>query len=348
MNEWILVVDDDTDNLRMAGRILASQQMRAASMRSGKDALRFLESGHNRLDLILLDIHMPEMDGFQTLAEIQKRPDWKKIPVVFLTADENSGAETRGLNAGAMDFIKKPFIPEVLLTRVRRIIELTRLQNDLASQVEEKTRAVIEQQERLSRLSMQLALTLVGAVDAKDAYTNGHSRRVADYAKEMARRYGYSPERQEQIYMMGLLHDIGKIGVPDAIIGKTSPLNDEEYEIVRLHPLKGEKILRNIPDFPELSIAARWHHERYDGKGYPDGLSGDDIPEEARMIAVADAYDAMASRRSYRDVLPQERIRAEILKGVGAQFDPVFARIMLDMIDEDKEYRMRENYGALT
>ena len=344
MNEWILVIDDDTDNLRMASRILASQGMKAASMRSGRDALRFLERSPNRPDLILLDIHMPDMDGFQTLAEIRKRPDWAKIPVIFLTADENSGAETKGLNAGAVDFIKKPFIPEVLLTRVRRIIDLTRLQNNLASQVEEKTRAVVEQQERLSRLSMQLVLTLAGAIDAKDAYTNGHSRRVADYAREIARRYGYPPERQEKIYMIGLLHDIGKIGVPDSIISKPERLTDAEYQIIRTHPAQGDKILRNIPEFPELSIGARWHHERYDGTGYPDGIAGEEIPEEARIIAVADAYDAMASRRSYRDVLPQERIRTEIRKGMATQFDPTFARIMLEMIDEDKEYRMREIY----
>ena len=144
--------------------------------------------------------------------------------------------------------------------------------------------------------------------------------------------------------MIGLLHDIGKIGVPDSIISKPERLTDAEYQIIRTHPEQGDKILQNIPEFPELSIGARWHHERYDGAGYPDGIAGEDIPEEARIIAVTDAYDAMASRRSYRDVLPQERIRTEIRKGMATQFDPTFARIMLEMIDEDKEYRMREIY----
>lgn len=341
MNEWILVIDDDPNNLKAASHILLKSGMRASCVRSGEDALRFLQkSGERQPDLILLDIHMPGMDGFETLKHLRERN--QSIPVVFLTADEDSGSETRGLNAGAMDFIKKPFVPEVLLTRVRHIIALIRLQNDLESQVQEKTAAVIAQQEKLNRLSIQIVMTLSGAVDAKDPYTNGHSRRVAEYAREIALRYGYSPERAQNIYLIGLLHDIGKIGIPDTIINKPDRLSDEEYELTRRHPEMGCRILENIPDFPELAIGAHWHHERFDGKGYPDGLSGTDIPEEARIIAVADSYDAMTSRRSYRDVLPQEVVRAEIEKGVGTQFDPTFAKIMLKMIDSDKEYQMHQ------
>ena len=342
-NGWVLVVDDDTDNLRMASRILVSGEMRASCVRSGDEALRFLngcKAGYP--DLILLDIHMPGRDGFDVLAELNGTRELSGIPVVFLTADDDSEAEVRGLDAGAVDFIRKPFVPKVLLTRVRHTIDLTRLQNDLASQVEEKTRSVIEQQERISRIYMQVVQALAGAIDAKDAYTNGHSRRVADYAREIAARYGYSPERQQSVYLIGLLHDVGKIGIPDHIIGKPARLSDAEYTIVKAHPDMGDKILQHIPEFPELAIGARWHHERYDGRGYPDGIAGEKIPEEARIIAVADAYDAMASRRSYRDVLPQEVIRGEIEKGKSTQFDPVFAEIMLQMIAEDTEYRMRE------
>ena len=342
MNEWILVVDDDASNLRMASRILVSKKMRASCVRSGEDALRFLRSGEGLPDLMLLDIHMPGMDGFETMRRIQENPGLRGLPVIFLTADDDSEAEVRGLDAGAMDFIKKPFVPEVLLTRVLHTIELTRLQNDLASQVEEKTSAVIEQQERLSRISLQLVHTLAGAIDAKDTYTNGHSMRVAAYAMEIAKRSGYSQEHQQSIYMIGLLHDVGKIGIPDTIIGKPDRLSDDEYRIVRTHPVQGDKILRNIPEFPELAIGARWHHERYDGKGYPDGIAGSEIPEEARIIAVADAYDAMTSRRSYRDVLPQNIVRAEIERGKGTQFDPRFADIMIAMIDDDHDYRLRE------
>ena len=142
--------------------------------------------------------------------------------------------------------------------------------------------------------------------------------------------------------MIGLLHDVGKIGIPDTIINKPSKLSSEEYDIIKTHPVLGEKILRNITEIPNLLTGAKYHHERYDGGGYPEGLSGESIPLEARIIAVADAYDAMSSRRSYRDILPQEQVREEIVKGRGTQFDPVFADIMLALIDEDAGYLMRE------
>lgn len=189
---------------------------------------------------------------------------------------------------------------------------------------------------------IHVVASLADAIDAKDAYTNGHSRRVAEYSREIAKRFGYDENAQSKVYMMGLLHDVGKIGVPDAVINKTGKLTDEEFEMIKAHPGIGSRILENIREMPELSAGARWHHERYNGRGYPDGLAGKDIPEEARIIAVADAYDAMSSNRSYRNTLPQEVIRGEIEKGKGGQFDPTFADIMLAMIDEDKDYNMRD------
>lgn len=340
MSDWILVVDDDASNLKMASHILSGEKMRVSCLKSGEDALRFLQG--NRPDLILLDIHMPGVDGFDTLAAIREDKDTAGIPVIFLTADDDSKTETKGLKAGAMDFIKKPFVPEVLLLRVRHTLELIRLQTDLAHEVEKKTQEVLVQHEKLERISMQIVTALSGAIDAKDTYTNGHSTRVADYSREIARRLGLSEKEQDDIYMMGLLHDVGKIGVPDAIINKPAKLTDEEYSIIKQHPTMGAEILTNITEFPKLSTGARWHHERYDGKGYPDGIAGEEIPLEARIIAIADAYDAMSSRRSYRDVLPQLQIYSEVQKGKGTQFDPAFAEIMLSMIDEDIDYLMRE------
>lgn len=142
--------------------------------------------------------------------------------------------------------------------------------------------------------------------------------------------------------MMGLLHDIGKIGVPDAVINKPGRLTDEEYDIIKKHPVMGATILENIKEKRELAIGARSHHEKYGGGGYPDGIKGEEIPEQARIIAVADAYDAMTSYRSYRDPMPQEKVRSEIEKGKGTQFDPQFADIMLEMMNEDKKYDLRE------
>ncbi|MCI7130657.1 MAG: response regulator [Lachnospiraceae bacterium] len=340
MSDWILVVDDDTSNLRMASHILSKENLRVSCLKSGEDTIRFLEE--NRPDLILLDIHMPGMDGFDTIAAVRSNEKTADIPVIFLTADDDSETETKGLKAGAMDFIKKPFVPEVLLLRVRHMIELIRLQTDLAREVEKKTEVVKAQHEKLERISMQIVKTLSGAIDAKDTYTNGHSNRVADYSREIAKRAGFSEKKQDDIYMMGLLHDVGKIGIPEAIINKPARLSDEEYAEIKTHPLLGAGILKNITEFPQLTVGARWHHERYDGKGYPDGISGEEIPMEARIIAIADAYDAMSSRRSYRDVLPQDVIRAELVKGRGTQFDPKFADIMLAMIDADTDYQMRE------
>ncbi len=189
--------------------------------------------------------------------------------------------------------------------------------------------------------------SLAEAIDAKDAYTKGHSGRVAEYSREIARRCGYGKKGQDEIYMMGLLHDVGKIGVSDAVINKPGRLTDEEFAQIKKHPSTGGRILENIQEMPSLAKGARWHHERYDGRGYPDGLAGNEIPEESRIIAVADAYDAMSSSRSYRKAMSQESVRGEIEKGRGTQFDPRFADIMLDMIDEDKDYKMRDNPGEI-
>ena len=332
--DWVVVVDDDVTNLRMAGMILSRQHMRVTALKSGRALLDYVRD--NRPDLILLDVRMPEMDGFETLRRLrQETSSGQEIPVIFLTADENSESETKGLELGAMDFIKKPFVPEVLTLRDRHIIELVRLQRNLTDEVEIKT------QENES-LALRIVQTLAEAIDAKDTYTNGHSGRVAKYSREIALRYGYSRKRQDEIFMMGLLHDVGKIGVPDAVINKPARLTDEEYAQIKTHPVMGDRILKNIQERPKLAIGARWHHERYDGTGYPDGLSGDDIPEEVRIIAVADAYDAMTSRRSYRDILSQDIVKKEIQNGKGTQFDPAFADIMLTMIEEDKDYMLRE------
>lgn len=217
--------------------------------------------------------------------------------------------------------------------------------------VDAETRKELELQKKIQenamvqRLSLQMVTTLVKIIDAKDRYTNGHSIRVATYAREIARRSGMSAERQQEIYYMGLLHDIGKIGIPDEVINKNGKLTDEEFAIVKEHPSLGAGILESITEMPKLRIGALQHHEHYDGTGYPDRLAGKKISPEARILGVADAYDAMSSPRSFRDAYSQEKIRDEFQKGIGTQFDPEYAGHMLDMIDEDKNFEMREQYG---
>jgi putative two-component system response regulator len=194
----------------------------------------------------------------------------------------------------------------------------------------------------MERLSLQMVHALANTIDAKDSYTNGHSTRVAKYSVMIAERLGYSGEKLERLRYAALLHDIGKIGIPKEIINKTSKLTDEEYEVIKTHPVIGSNILKEITEIPDISIGARWHHERYDGRGYPDHLAGDEIPKLARIIGVADAYDAMTSKRSYRDVLAQNIVYGEVEKGKGTQFDPDIADIMLELIKEDTEYVMHE------
>ena len=202
--------------------------------------------------------------------------------------------------------------------------------------------AMKARQKATELLFEQTATALVNAIDAKDVYSRGHSLRVAEYARRIARQMGKDEEECREVYYAGLLHDVGKIGIKNAILTKNGKLTQEEYEVIKQHALIGKQILSGITAYPYLSIAANFHHERYDGRGYPDKLKGEDIPEIARIITVADAYDAMSSNRSYRSAMPQQLVREEIVKGAGTQFDPEIARAMQHLIDMDEEYEMKE------
>ena len=339
-NKTILIVDDDRMNLRFAEHMLSSTY-NVVLANSYKEALDYLAK--EQPALALLDVHMPEMNGFELLTEIRKIKHCNDLPVVFLTADSNRETEVRVFREGAQDYIQKPLVPEVVLERIKRILSLRELQVSLESEVDRRTAELEDSRHKLQILSLQVVKTLASAIDAKDRYTNGHSSRVAKYSKEIARRAGKPVEFQDEIYFVALLHDIGKIGVPDNILNKNSRLTDAEYETIKQHPSIGVEILKNITEMPNIEIGAHYHHERFDGKGYPEGLAGYDIPEIARIIAVADAYDAMTSRRSYRSALSQNAVREEIMRGRGQQFDPDFADVMLKMIDEDVNYEMRDD-----
>lgn len=202
---------------------------------------------------------------------------------------------------------------------------------------ERETNQIIEQN------NLNIVRALVHTIDAKDRYTNGHSVRVAEYVLKIAQHMGKTPSEQQQLYFAGLLHDVGKIRVSEKIINKAGKLTDDEFEQIKLHPVTGYHILKDIYEDKLIATGAKFHHERYDGKGYPNGLAGKNIPEVARIIAVADSYDAMASNRSYRKALAQNIVRDEILKGRGTQFDPQIADIMLKLIDADSDYSLKEN-----
>ncbi len=214
--------------------------------------------------------------------------------------------------------------------------------SELVSELDEHISNLKDSGERMRALTVEVMGALAHTIDAKDKYTNGHSERVAIYSRMIAKNLGLPQEQQEKVYYMGLLHDIGKIGIPREIINKTAKLTDEEYELIRSHTTMGYDILKNIESMPELAQAARWHHELLDGSGYPDGRIGEDIPFLVRIIAVADSYDAMTSNRSYRQYLPQDVARSEIAKNAGKQFDPAVAECMLKIIDNDKYYFLHE------
>ena len=226
--------------------------------------------------------------------------------------------------------------------RLKYMSLLSNYNNELMEKVKEQTGELVEKQNRINELFLQTVTALSEAVDAKDRYTSGHSTRVAEYSRMIAGRLGKSKEEQEEIYRAGLLHDVGKIRIPVDIINKPGKLTDEEYNIIKVHPVTGYHILSGISGSEQMAIAAKYHHERYDGKGYPNGLAGDNIPEIARILGVADSYDAMTSNRSYRSGLPKEIVREEIIKGRGTQFDPEIADIMLQLMEEDVAFRMRQ------
>ena len=229
-------------------------------------------------------------------------------------------------------------VSTVMVLYVFAIIET----DDEVEKAHHKEVELLRKEEQYMRsMLVQTASAFSEAIEAKDRYTNGHSRRVAEYSLKIAQIDGKNDKECREIYIAALLHDVGKIGIPDAIINKPGKLTDEEYAMIKAHPTLGYQILSKITVADYLNVGAHYHHERIDGKGYPDGLKGGEIPDIARIIAIADAYDAMTSKRSYRDVLPQEKVRNEIINGLGTQFDIHYGRIMLKMIDEDTEYRMR-------
>ena len=199
-----------------------------------------------------------------------------------------------------------------------------------------------EKNRELEILSNEAFEAIAKAVDVNDPYTAGHSRRVAQYSKMIAEYMGYSDDELEEIYCAGLIHDVGKLGIDNQIINKQGKLSQEEYEEIKKHPLMGYEILKKISIRGHFAYGAKWHHERIDGKGYPDGLHGEEIPEIARIIAVADAYDAMTSKRAYRGIMSQDSVREQIEKGKGSQFDERIAAIMLSLIDKDKDFKMQQ------
>lgn len=212
----------------------------------------------------------------------------------------------------------------------------TRLYDEIHKTNEKYNKELSERNKDIERMTMQTITTIANTIDAKDEYTRGHSKRVAEYSATIAAELGMSDVEISNIRIIGLLHDIGKIGIPDSVLNKPGKLTNEEFQIMKGHTLAGAEILKDIDMIPGLEIGAKYHHERIDGKGYPEGISGDDIPYLARIIAVADAYDAMSSNRVYRRHLPKDKILSELEKGCGMQWDEEITKVMIRLINEDR------------
>ena len=324
MKKIILIVDDDRLTLATAQKLLDGEY-KVVAVNSAKQAYKYLE--RHTPDLILLDINMPEIGGFEVMETLQKDVRLKKIPVIFLTADRSAETEIECFRVGANDYISKPFEPNIMLSRTRGTIELDGYRKDLQRRLDEKTK-------EMERITIQAIMTVANTVDAKDDYTKGHSMRVAAYSELLAQRLGWSEEEIQNIYYVAMLHDVGKIGVPDAVLNKPFKLTDVEFRLIKGHTLMGAEILNDFKMFPNVSVGAKYHHERYDGKGYPEGLKGESIPLVARVIGLVDSYDAMTSNRVYRKRLNDDIVMQELEKGKGSQWDPDLVDIFVELIRE--------------
>lgn len=318
----ILVVDDDKLSMTIASDALSDGYV-VSGVSSGEEALLWLEK--HTADMILMDIEMKGMNGIETARLIKEDIRWKQIPIIFLTATADSQVEVKCLQAGADDFIMKPFVPMVMRSRVDRSMELYDLRNGLEKELLNKTRQV-------EMVTMHAIMSIANTIDAKDKYTSGHSVRVAKCARAIAKELGWSEEEQQNIQYVALLHDIGKIGVPDAVLNKPADLTEEEFVMIRRHPVIGGEILKEIRTIPHVQEGALFHHERFDGAGYPYGLKGRDIPLYARIVCIADTYDAMSTDRVYRKKLPDNQIIAEYEEHKGTQFDPNIAKVFIRML----------------
>lgn len=320
----IYIVDDSRTILKHAeGFLIATYKI--SMFQSGKAALEQMQ--RDMPDLVLLDINMPDMDGYEVFQRMKDNKQLNKIPVIFLTADNKQESEVMGLQMGAMDYITKPFAPMVMQSRIARALELVEFRTHLEQLVDAKA-------EEMQKIFIQSITTITYAVDAKDRYTKGHSVRVAQYCLAMAKKLNWSKQDCLNMYFIALLHDIGKIGIPDTILNKPVKLTDEEYRLIRNHTIMGASILRPITMVPQICDGAMYHHERYDGTGYPYGLKGDEIPYVARIIGIADAYDAITSNRIYEKAQMNDYAINELKKGSGTQFDPYLTDVMLEILEE--------------
>jgi putative two-component system response regulator len=311
----ILIVDDDPAIIDLLVRILSRDGYTTVIARNGLEALDCVE--REPPDLILLDVTMPLLDGFAVCQRLKDNEATALIPVTMLTGLDDRENRQRGLEVGTDDFLTKPFDTSLLRARISSQLRLKRLTDQL---------------ERTEQVIFMLAL----AVEAKDAYTEGHLRRLASYSEQLAIAATIPSHQLKAIRFGGLLHDIGKISIDDAILRKPGQLTADEYEQIKQHPDYGARIIQPMRFASEVGPIIRHHHERWDGQGYPQGLRGEAIPVGARIVAVVDAYDAMMTDRPYRRSLGLAESLRRLREGQGTQWDPQLVEIFVAMVEHER------------
>jgi len=344
----ILIVDDQPSNLAILDASL-SEHFKVRAANSGKGALE-MANIEPHPDLILLDIMMPDMSGYTVLKRLKENPVTRDIPVIFITAKTSEEDESAGLELGAVDYISKPIKPLVLLSRVKSQLTITASQSflkDKNSFLEEEVKRRMQENETIQNVSIR---ALAHLAEIRDPETGEHILRTQSYVELLAKQLQNHPKFKEQLtehYVRLLtksapLHDIGKVGIPDVVLLKPGALNNKEWEIMKTHSAIGAHAIElteedlNAPiEFLTLAKEiAHWHHERWDGSGYPDGLAGNDIPLSARIMAVADVFDAVATRRVYKAAFTLEEAKGIIVSGRGNHFDPDIADAFVELFDE--------------
>jgi putative two-component system response regulator len=305
----VLVVEDDPAMMVALRDILISAGYMVRTAANGQAALEVM--AEEKPSLILSDISMPVMDGIQLFGAVREQPGGTGIPFIFLTARGTREDIFAGKSMGADDYIPKPITSHELLSAVQ-------------SRLQRADEMMLVQLKAAYKASLR---ALANAIEARDPYTRDHVDRVNAYAQAMAIELGWDEERREVLEFGAILHDIGKIDVYESILRKTGPLKAEEWKDMRQHPVKGAKMIEGIPYLAPAIPMVLYHHERWDGTGYPEGLSGEDIPEEARLLAVVDAFDAMTSHRPYRAAIDLDTAYEIVIQESGKQFDPEMVEV---------------------
>jgi putative two-component system response regulator len=291
----VLIVDDIAGNARLVETLLAPDGHTVRTAGGGAEALQLIQA--DPPDLVLMDVIMPNVDGFEACRVIKQDPSTRLIPVVLVTALDSTATRLRGLEAGADDFVSKPFNAPELRARVRSLLRIKRYTDDL-----DTAESVI----------VSLALT----IEARDSTTDGHCQRLAHYASAMGRTLDLDADDVSALARGGFLHDLGKVGIPDDILLKPGPLTPDEYELMKQHTLIGDRLCGELRFLRRVRPIVRHHHERLDGSGYPDGLFGRAIPLLAQIMGIVDVFDALTTERPYRQALPAERAVAELRREV--------------------------------